>query len=140
MPLAFCVLNAHTPAVGSKPLAKIIPVPLISKKLLFCNVTVDVCRSKVKPPTLHRAGVLVDGLKMYGEAMTTEVPTAMLLKSPVFPPPAVTSVNAVTVVALPNDFLSKVAVPLMFSRPLIWLACALPNPTRQAAVAAKSVL
>src|SRR6266480_5853397 len=49
---------------------------------------VDERRSKVKPPTLHRPGVAVDGLNIQGCAMVACVPAGMLAKSPV--PPDVT--------------------------------------------------
>ena len=37
---------------------------------------------KVKPPTLHRLGVAVDGLKIHGVAIDANVPADMLEKLP----------------------------------------------------------
>ena len=53
-------------------------------------------RSKVKPPTLQRAGVDVDGLNIYGVPIFAWVPAGIAPKAPVLP--AVTLLNP----ALPN--------------------------------------
>ncbi len=61
---------------------------------------------------------------MYDEAIATGVPAVMLENAPVFPPPAVTSVNDVTLLALPRWLVLNVAVPEMLSIPEICVACA----------------
>lgn len=42
----------------------------------------ELSRSNVKPPTLHKPGVGVDGLKIHVSAMVAEVPDGMFLKLP----------------------------------------------------------
>lgn len=54
---------------------------MFKKVELWETITQEV-RSNLKPPTLHRLGVLVDGLKIHGAAIVTFVPAAMLEKSP----------------------------------------------------------
>ena len=57
-------------------------------------------RSNVKPATDHRAGVGVEGLKMYGDVIVTGTNEGMPAKLPVFAPPVITSSNIVTCVAV----------------------------------------
>src|SRR5678815_3594048 len=59
-----CAVKLHVPSVASNPLPVIVPVPEIRRKSAFCRTTIDPSRSKVKPPTLQRAGVGVDGVKI----------------------------------------------------------------------------
>src|SRR5678815_4808397 len=59
-----CAVNLHDPSVGSNPLPVIVPVPVMMRKSAFCRTTTDPSRSKVKPPTLQRPGVGVDGVKI----------------------------------------------------------------------------
>ncbi|MGC2353371.1 MAG: hypothetical protein WA496_08245 [Candidatus Udaeobacter sp.] len=84
-PLAggFWVVNVHEPGVGSKPLPLIIPVPLTLRNPPPCWTMVDVVRSNVNPPTLHRPGRPVEGLNIQGAAIVTCAPTfTYVAKSP----------------------------------------------------------
>ena len=70
--------------------------------------------------------------------MATELLMGMLAKLPVLPPPTVTLLNEITVVAVASEEVSNVPVPLIFSRPVIGAACALAKPKRDAAVIARN--
>jgi hypothetical protein len=67
----FWLEKTQSIAIGSNPFPLTIPVPDILRNVVLRNTTVDVRRSKVKPPTLHRPGVGVDGLNIQGR--TSEV-------------------------------------------------------------------
>jgi hypothetical protein len=75
-------VKLHVPGVGSKPLPLAVPNPVMLRKVALCDTITHEVRSKWNPPTLQRLGVLVDGLKIHGEAMVTLVPGEMLEKSP----------------------------------------------------------
>ena len=68
--------------MGSNPVALIVPIPLMFKKVELWETITQEVRSNLKPPTLHRLGVFVEGLKIHGAAIVTFVPAAMLEKSP----------------------------------------------------------
>ena len=53
---AFWVLNFQVPAVLSKPLPVIVPVPVTARNPLPCLTMEDAVRLNVNPPTLQRAG------------------------------------------------------------------------------------
>ena len=75
-------MKLQVPGVDVKPFPLIVPVPLIFRNVLLWETTTDVERSNLNPPTLHKLGVAVDGLKIQGAAMVTFVPGLMLEKSP----------------------------------------------------------
>lgn len=77
-------MKLQVPGVGSRLLLVLltIPVPVMFRNVLLCETTTDVERSNLKPPTLHKLGVAVEGLKIQGAPMVTLVPGLMLEKSP----------------------------------------------------------
>ena len=86
----------------------------------------------MKPPTLHRAGVGLDGLNIQGCAIVAWVLAAIPLKSPVAPgatllKPALLfmSNQVITIVAVAREFVSNWTEPakLMFS--LYWRSLSL---------------
>jgi hypothetical protein len=71
---------------------------------------------------------------MYGAVVTTGVPIAMAAKSPLLPPCTVTLLKDLTLVAVFSDFVSKVAVPAMFTMPVIGTAWTTPAVSTTAAI------
>ena len=59
-----CAVKLQVPGVGSNPFPVIVPVPEIRRKSAFCRTTTDASRSKVKPSTLQKPRVGVDGVKI----------------------------------------------------------------------------
>lgn len=109
------------PGVGSKPLPLIVPIPLMFKKVDVCETITEDVRSNVKPPTFHRLGVFVDGLKIQGAAIAAVVPGVILEKSPescktkeLF--------QTFTLVAVPSDSVSKVTTPAKSMLPVMGAA------------------
>ena len=82
-PLEFWVVNIQVIFVGVNPLPLTMPAPSIVSCVAVCIMRVEERRLKVKPPTLQRAGVGVDGLKIQGCAIVACVPGAIPAKSPV---------------------------------------------------------
>jgi hypothetical protein len=77
----FWVLNLQVPAVGTKPVPEIVPVPLTARSpSVPWWVMVDVARLNVNPPTLQRAGLPEP--KIQGAVIATEVPTGTDVKLP----------------------------------------------------------
>jgi hypothetical protein len=75
-------VKLQVPGVGSKPFPLAIPTPVIFRKVELCEIMTHEVRSNLKPATLHKFGVLVEGLKIHGAAIATLVPGEMLEKSP----------------------------------------------------------
>ena len=103
------------------PIGLIVPTPVILRKVALCETITHDVRSNLKPSTLHRLGVFVDGLKIHGAAIVTFVPGAMEEKSPeswrtneLF--------HVFTRVALASEVESKVTVPPKSILPVIGLA------------------
>ena len=99
-PPAFWVVKAQVMAVGSNPLPLTIPLPSTVRDDAVRCVTVDERRSKVKPATLHRPGVGVDGLNAQGAVTATGVFIGIPAKSPVPPASTWALIQEVTVVAV----------------------------------------
>ena len=108
--MASLEVKLHVPGVGSNPFPLIVPSPVIFRKVALWEMITHEVRSNLKPPTLHKFGVLVEGLKIHGAAIATVVPAAMLEKSP-----ESWSTNELfqmfTLVAVASDVVSKVTVP-----------------------------
>ena len=75
-------MKLHVPAVGSNSFPLIVPTPVTFKNVALWETMVEELKSNLKPPTLHKLGVLVDGLKIHEADIVTFVPAAMLEKSP----------------------------------------------------------
>ena len=85
----------------------------------------------MKPPTLQRAGVAVDGLNIYGVAIVAWVPAAIPEKLPVLPAvtllnPALpnTSRQVFTLVAVAKEVVSNATEPAKLMNPVIGIAWA----------------
>ena len=100
-------------------------------------------RSNVNPPTLHRPGVGVEGLKIHGVAIVTGVPAAMAPKSPELCRTNETF-QRLTLVAVAREVVSKVATPPKSMLPVIRAASARcgksPHPRTAATKIARRVL
>ena len=97
---------------------------------------VDERRSKVKPPTLHRPGVAVDGLNIQGCAMVACVPAGIPAKSPVLPDvtlvkPALpfASNQVFTLVAVAREWVSNWTAPAKLMFPCMFVAGVFNPPT-----------
>lgn len=64
------------------PIGLIVPTPVMLRKVELCETITQDVRSNLNPPTLHRLGVFVEGLKIHGAAIVTFVPGEMEEKSP----------------------------------------------------------
>lgn len=121
MPFASLEVKLQVPGVASNPLPLIVPRPVIFRKVELCETITHDVRSNLNPPTLHRFGVLVEGLKIQGAAIVTVVPGEMLEKSP-----ESCSTNELfqrlTLVAVANEVVSKVTVPAKSMLPWIGIA------------------
>ena len=75
-------VKLQVPGVGLKPFPEIVPVPSTSRKVEFCDATIEELRSKVKPPIIHNAfsagpGAGVPGvpeLKVHGAVIAAGSP------------------------------------------------------------------
>lgn len=116
LPPALWVVKLQSMAVGSNPLPLTIPLPSIARIEAVCVTTVAERRSKVKPPTLHKPGVGVDGLNVHGNILAC-VPGAIPAKLPValvtLLKPALwnTSNQVTTLVAVAKELVSNCTSP-----------------------------
>jgi hypothetical protein len=116
-----CVVKLSLP-VGSNPLPPTIPVPSITRADAFCIAIVDERRSKVKPPTVLRSGVGVDGLNIQGAAIVTGVFTGIPAKSPVLRASTCELIQLTTLFAVNKEFVSNVDEPAKLMFPFIGVA------------------
>jgi len=103
------MLKLQVAGVGVDPLPLTVPVPSTLRNLELWETILDDVRSKVKPPTLHRAGCDPE-LKVQGAVIVTAVPKAMPLKLPL---ELVTNevFQVLTCVAAARDVESSVTTP-----------------------------
>jgi hypothetical protein len=84
---------------------------------------VEVARSNVKPPTVHKSGVAVDGLKIQGAAIVTADPKATEVKLPLVLE-TVTADHTLTSLAVAKEVVSYAAVPAKAISPVMRTAWA----------------
>lgn len=135
------LVNAQTPDVGSYPFPTIVPVPLIPKKVVDVpGLVVDVNRLNVNPPTLQSAAWPPPNTHGLATIVTTSSGLMWISKiEPGVTPPDVTdaTVNAVTEVAVANEFVLRVAPPAISRVPVICTAWAVMAIAPRASVARK---
>jgi len=143
-PLEFWVVNIQVIFVGVNPLPLTMHAPSIVSCVAVCIMRVEERRLKVKPPTLQRAGVGVDGLNIYGVPIFAWVPAGIAPKAPVLP--AVTLLNPAlpntsnqvsTLVAVAKEVVSNLTEPANWMNPVIgvaWAAVTSPPVSTSAAI------
>src|ERR1700730_17749652 len=111
------MLKLQVAVVGVNPLPLTVPVPSTLRNVELCETIVDDVRSKVKPPTLHRAGCDPE-LEVRRLPIMTAVPKVMPTKLPL---ELVTKglVQVLTCVAAARDVESSVTVPPKVMSPFI---------------------
>lgn len=129
-PPAFCVVKAQVICVGSNPLPLTVPVPSTVRDVALRPVTLDERRSKVKPATLQRPDVGVDGLNVQGALKVTAVFRGIAAKSPVPPASTWALIQELTVVAVNKESVSNFTEPPKLMFPFIGVAwvCWLNRP------------
>src|SRR6267143_5515284 len=120
-PPELVVAKPHCIAVGVNPLPLTIPFPVITRANAFCTTTVDESRSNVKPATLHRPGVAIDGLNVQGD-IVTGVFTGIPEKTPVLPASTWGLTQETTLVAVAKEVVSNCAEPAKLSSPVMLTA------------------
>ena len=90
----------------------------MSRLLAVCVTMVEVARSNVKPPTVHKSGVAVDGLKIQGAAIVTADPKATEVKLPLTLE-TVTADHTLTSLAVAKEVVSYAAVPAKAMSPVM---------------------
>jgi hypothetical protein len=118
-PLELLEVKLQVPGVALKPLPLAVPTPDILRKLALWETTVEVVKSKVNPPTCHRARVVGPGegvagvpeSKVYGAAMVAFAPGAAKVAK--FPVSCRTKelFQVFTFVAVAKDMVSNVTTP-----------------------------
>jgi|SRR5665213_91340 len=101
---------------------EIVPIPRILKNPRVSVTIMSLPKSNVKPPTLHKAGVSVDGIKTHGLPIVTDVPGNIPENDPEAAAPVTTLPQPVTVVEVLTEVPFIVSVPLIVMFPVIGTA------------------